>query len=482
MFAVGNALGEGIVIRDGLYTSATAEEQDGRWKWIRFSAAASPGNSGGPLLDAQGRVIGIVIGKSPNENLNYSLPISEVLTAPERKARFDQRQLVSLPYLQGTQTYAFQDGFDLPVSWAEFSRSYTATIARHEEKSFTQLLTNYSASEFPKGGGTESVLYSPEANEFRPRLITQQDDGSWRASASYATTDLAGDGSVEVANVSGVVLLHVVRPDNASDPGFYANSKALMDLALKGLNLRRPVGSDHVRITSLGEAISDLTYLDPYRRKWQERAWAVPFMDVYLTALLLPTPDGYCGVIQYQPSGLRTILQQPMRLLATQMDVSYTGTVAQWKAFLAQRALLPAALAEVKLETAPQWALRTPRFLLSVPPSALKLSDNSVLSLTMGFYPEKNQVVWGVEEAWWHRDAQLKAAIGLARRAQPPKTAKLELRSHFDDMRARRAPYDGDVSREDATHLERLHYPGCTRGQARTGSGGPFVRSDVADG
>ncbi len=48
VMAVGNALGEGIVIRDGLYTSATAEEQDGRWKWIRFSAAASPGNSGGP--------------------------------------------------------------------------------------------------------------------------------------------------------------------------------------------------------------------------------------------------------------------------------------------------------------------------------------------------------------------------------------------------------------------------------------------------
>ena len=67
VLAVGNALGEGIVIRDGLYTSATAEEQENRWKWIRFSAAASPGNSGGPLLDAEGQVIGIVIGKSPNE-------------------------------------------------------------------------------------------------------------------------------------------------------------------------------------------------------------------------------------------------------------------------------------------------------------------------------------------------------------------------------------------------------------------------------
>src|SRR5688572_15958981 len=63
VYAVGNALGQGVVVRDGLYTSDTPEE----WKWVRFSAAASPGSSGGPLLDAKGRVIGVVRGASPNE-------------------------------------------------------------------------------------------------------------------------------------------------------------------------------------------------------------------------------------------------------------------------------------------------------------------------------------------------------------------------------------------------------------------------------
>jgi serine protease Do len=33
VFAVGNALGDGVVIRDGLLTSMTPEDQDGRWKW-----------------------------------------------------------------------------------------------------------------------------------------------------------------------------------------------------------------------------------------------------------------------------------------------------------------------------------------------------------------------------------------------------------------------------------------------------------------
>jgi len=52
--AVGNALAKALLIRDGLYTSATAEEQDGAGKWIRFSAAASPGNSGGPSSTRRG--------------------------------------------------------------------------------------------------------------------------------------------------------------------------------------------------------------------------------------------------------------------------------------------------------------------------------------------------------------------------------------------------------------------------------------------
>ena len=56
VFAVGNALGQGVVVRNGVYTSDTPEEQSGQWRWLRFSAAAAPGNSGGPLIDQAARV------------------------------------------------------------------------------------------------------------------------------------------------------------------------------------------------------------------------------------------------------------------------------------------------------------------------------------------------------------------------------------------------------------------------------------------
>jgi TonB family protein len=452
VLAVGNALGEGIVIRDGLYTSATAEEQENRWKWIRFSAAASPGNSGGPLLDAEGQVIGIVIGKSPNENLNYSLPISQVLTAPDHKARFDQRALIGLPFLHGTQTYAYQDSFELPLGWAEFARAYQGIIVRHEQDSRAALLARYADTLFPKGSGTESLLYAPEANDYRPRLIAQQDDGRWSAiEPDYNLTDLPADGSVSTAGAAGAVLLRLVRSDHASDDVFYSDSKAFMDLALKGLNLHRTVGPDQVRVTSLGAALSDTVYVDHYGRKWQQRIWAVPFMDVYLVCLLLPTPDGYSGLLEYAPSSAKAAAEESARLLANQFDVSFSGTLAQWRAYLARRALLPSALEDVKLESTPQWTLRTRRFVSSVPESLVALSDQSLLNLTLGFFPDSGHVVWDIEGAWWNHDQQEKNALGVWRRLRPPKSAKLDLRSEFDNMRARSSPYDSQYSRDTAS-------------------------------
>jgi TonB family protein len=451
VLAVGNALGEGIVIRDGLFTSETAEEQDGAWKWIRFSAAASPGNSGGPLLDGEGRVIGVVIGKSPNENLNYSLPIGRVLDADQHKARFDQRALVSLPYVHGTYTFSYKDEFALPLSWPEFNKAFQSLTARHNDEARAALLKTYSSALFPKGEGSDSLLVDPNANGFRPRLIMQQADGTWNAfEPEYTTTDLPGDGFVSVADAAGAEMLRLIRSHAAMDDAFYSDSKAFMDLALKALDLRRRVGSDQVRVTSLGAAQSDATFVDPYGRRWQERVWAIPYLDSYVTALLLPTPDGYAGMVEYCPSIAVHEAQNRTRLLAAQVDVSYTGTLPQWQAYFRRRALLPASLNDVKLEATPGWTLRSHRFVSVVPPTVLMLSDKSQLGLTMGFIKDGARVISDIEEAWWFQDDRRIAAIGLWRRERPPGTAKLEMRNRFASMRDRHSPFDGQVNRMTA--------------------------------
>jgi serine protease Do len=449
VLAVGNAFGEGIVIRDGLYTSATDEDQDGRWKWIRFSAAASPGNSGGPLLDADGKVVGIVIGKSPNENLNFSLPIGRVLDGEDHKATFDQRVLTSLPYLHGTYTYSYKDAFTLPLTWPAFVAAYQSLIARHSDEARATLLKTYSDSIFPKGAGSESVLFDPISNGFNPLVIMQQADGTWGAfNPDYTSTNLPGDGSVSVAAAAGATLLRLVRSYGAADDAFYSDSKAFMDLALKSLNVRRPVGPDQVRVASLGIAQSDSIFSDPYGRRWQERVWAVPFLDIYVVGLLLPTPDGYDAIIQYTPSPMLRATENQARLLAGQLGVSMSGSLKQWQAYLRRRPLLNDTFREVTLDQSPEWTLRTRRFTSSVPVSVMPLTETSPLSVTMGFTNSGGHLVWEIADLWWNKDQRMDAGVGLWRRERPPNDARLEIRNNFESMRDRRSPYDGQMVRE----------------------------------
>ena len=445
--AVGTALGEGIVIRDGLYTSDTPEDQDGRWKWIRFSAAASPGNSGGPLLDSAGKVIGIVIAKSPNENLNYALPVGIVLDAPQ-KALFDRRFLTALPFMQGSKVYTLKDEFGLPLSWPSFDREYQRVVQRHTDEAREQLLAAYADSMFPLGGGSNSILYSTVIPSADPGMILQQGNGQWTLNQpAFDSTDLPDNGKVAVASVAGATLLRVDRGPGAADDAFYSDSKRFMDVALKGLVIRRYVGTDAVRVTSLGPALTDRPWTDRYGRKWQQRVWALPYVDSYIVTLLLPTPDGYVGVLEYSNSSRRQQVRADLGLLANQVSLDYSGTLAQWTAFLARRALLPDALTQVSLAASPVWTLRTPRFEMTMPPQLLSLKSDSLLTLAMTYDAAKPQASWDVAGAWWYQDSEQRTYVALWRQARPPAAAQLQLQDAYSDMQNRRSPFDGSPIR-----------------------------------
>jgi serine protease Do len=63
---------------------------------IQTDAAINPGNSGGPLLDHQGRVVGVNVATSGADNVSFALPIEvvkESLGVFESTGRFDR------PYL-----------------------------------------------------------------------------------------------------------------------------------------------------------------------------------------------------------------------------------------------------------------------------------------------------------------------------------------------------------------------------------------------
>lgn len=78
VFTIGNVAGEGLAIREGIISGETEDPNDPNVKYIRFSAAASPGNSGGPLLNENGEVVALVSRKNMAENYNIGISYQDL--------------------------------------------------------------------------------------------------------------------------------------------------------------------------------------------------------------------------------------------------------------------------------------------------------------------------------------------------------------------------------------------------------------------
>ncbi len=123
----GNPGGRGIVFSAGIVSSPkvmlgapsalvmTSFPDDSRDRFIQFDAASNPGNSGGPVINAEGRQVGVVVAKNFQEQaINFAIPIDRALQS------FDE---LLLPEARGN----FWTGIDLDFA--------TTRILRVAEKS-----------------------------------------------------------------------------------------------------------------------------------------------------------------------------------------------------------------------------------------------------------------------------------------------------------------------------------------------------------
>jgi putative serine protease PepD len=73
---VGAPQGLNDTVTAGVVSTPERTLDDGSGPWIQFDAAVNPGNSGGPVIDADQAVIGIASAKDPeSEAIGYAVPI-----------------------------------------------------------------------------------------------------------------------------------------------------------------------------------------------------------------------------------------------------------------------------------------------------------------------------------------------------------------------------------------------------------------------
>jgi serine protease Do len=445
VYAVGNALGEGIVIRDGLYTSDTAEEQDGRWKWIRFSAAASPGNSGGPLLDHSGHVVGVVLRKSANENLNYAVAIAQVLNA-RPVASFDLRYSMRLPVMQASETMTLKGEFPLPRKFAEFDATLVRLLQKGGDDDRKTYIARHQETMFPRGDSSQKLLNSTYFAEF-PHLIEEQNDGIWDAFRpdERQQADLTHNGFIAAGSINSVGLAQLRKPDDVPAAALYSDSKVFMDLVLKGIGLTRHVGPESVKITSLGKAATDAVFVDSRGRKWQMRTWPIEYNDTMVATAALAVPSGYVVMFTVVPTKSLHSTVELQKVLMEFIYLSYSGTLGQWRDYLALKSLLPAVFSTIDIDFAYEknFTYKSRRCTLSFAADLQKITATSGLTLKFGFFDDGGKIAWDVAAISLVDDVNGATGFMLARNHHPPVTLPDSFKNDWDKIVERRHPYTG---------------------------------------
>jgi hypothetical protein len=444
VYAVGNALGEGVVIRDGLLTSMTPEEQDGEWKWLRFSAPTSPGNSGGPLLDANGRVLGVVLAKSPSENLNYALPIERVLSGSEQRAVIDVRAPFRLPILHETIVAPLKSDFPLPLPYGDFAATINARLLQYYREQKAAVLTSHADSVVPRGDSAKLLAAIPIDT---CAIASQQDDSSWELTTDkYGNdTDLPDGGYVWTGAAFNTTMFLLRRPASAIDDNFYTDARVSMDMLLKGMKLPRIVATESVRITTLGPAQSDIGWQDRFARRWQIRIWSMDFINASVVAFELPVPDGYAGLLRVTPTAALDTTIEEMKLLADYYTTAYAGTFREWRGFLTHKDLRPAIFDRISLDTDMTTGVhyRSQRLVLHVPAQMMRLDDESVVQLRMAFSADHDRLVWDVGAVYIYRSRASKTFVGVIRQPKPGNRAGPELLDRWRHLSSRDGEFGG---------------------------------------
>ncbi|MCI5071734.1 serine protease [bacterium] len=355
VFSIGNALGQGVVERKGRVTSYTDEEYKGDFKYIRFTAPASPGNSGGPLVDLNAKVIGIVIGKSANENLNYSVPIKLLKKDKNKMAQFYDRKLVESDDAEEFFS-VWEHKEKLPQAFLTFadqaSQAYLdGIVARRKvfEKKFKNDI-------FPHD---RSIL---------PRLHAQR-TGTWflelkkTAAKDWIVADYKDFESIEYSKDKNITFkvagnsfqdirgeVYIDKPDQYSLQQFIKKPKLYFDLVLKALQPYITVAEQKLHFVSLGNPSKVDQWQDAYGRHWTSSAFLVEPFEAVIYTHCLPTPKGVACEIRSNPYWLSDLELFYYKIKAPKLVLGYHGDLDAWTEFLAlPKKFLPQSISKLKI-------------------------------------------------------------------------------------------------------------------------------------
>ncbi|MBR5645427.1 MAG: trypsin-like peptidase domain-containing protein [Treponema sp.] len=482
VFSVGNALGEGIIIRNGLLTSQTYETQDGEWKWLRFSAAASPGNSGGPLVDSNGNVLGIITMKSQNENLNYALPMEEMKKVPENIAQIKLKLKYKLPNIfNKSQNFDFNLELPLPMTYTSLHAKATAAYRQEINKTISTMRNQYNPEKekgFSNAKEAEFFFFDSKTTSF-PHTIFYSESNEWDFGyAMLSSKSLPDNGNIDYCEMLGYDCCLVTKPESVNIEQFLSDPDEYLKYVLDATKMCRYVGSESVPIKSFGKPSKSEKYVDYFGRTWLVNLYDIKFADSAYLSFALPLPTGvYVMSVAGSKEMVTTSNYLDMKFVADHVYTSYIGNYQQWKDFLALKkeiaGELPAFLKEITINQGENTGkdnslnksnfltIETKKFKISIPENIIKTDDDTKICLSAIMEKKDKKVLVSINNVIVLTNSKKDNYTYISmKNLKKPSDKNKQLAGSFDQLANQTAPYNSEpYNYEKYTYLDCVSFP-----------------------
>ncbi|GLH66357.1 S1 family peptidase [Geothrix edaphica] len=459
VFTVGNAYGEGLVIRPGEVIGTLPEPMRGAWSILKSSAGVNPGNSGGPLVDPQGRVVGLVQGKK--DNICYSLPTDELKAVKANTAAFDNKISFSFA-LFPENSKALDRTFNLPLPrrYADLRKELAARESAFYTQSMDNLFSSLGAELFPGGEASEAAIGDIPTSTDPEVIFRDKTTKTWSISGlEYKSNEIPKNGRLRYAQANGVYLFRIHRPDGVSLADLLAKPKLTMDLLLKGAQVTRTVGGQDIRVTSFGQPYQIQPHIDRFGRPWQQAIWFTPYDDGTVLTYTTVVPSGVVMAVKFVDSSSLMPWLYDLSKFLDYTYVPYGGKLSDWVEYLQHREQVPSALKDMaftfkegrSLHLQALWAK------LDLDASHVDLSPKAFLILNMGFSRRGEDVAWDLRRVSISEDEEDNYFVVLKHIHPTPGVPEGD-QKHWKEIAKQRHPYTQRTFEEDgASRIAAVH-------------------------
>jgi hypothetical protein len=203
VMAIGSPQGLQGTVTAGVVSAIRDDPFSGGYKVIQTDAAANPGNSGGPLLNGKGQVVGIVTSKlKASEGLNFAVPVNYL-----RGLMNSTDKATTLAEFRANLSAAPADVFkpsaeSFPAKWKSLATGNSFTIRREPDVVYAERVYSDAQRE---AGNFASIELRKDKDGYSGKEHVIAIGSYWnRLRARWETNRCVLDFDMVVSNLSGI--------------------------------------------------------------------------------------------------------------------------------------------------------------------------------------------------------------------------------------------------------------------------------------